>query len=104
MAVRLADQEKVHDGAACGVPGYVSPEVLAQESYDTQCDMWALGVITYILLAGYPPFYAEGERELFEKVSLQLMFFLLPLFYLYLLLLMLVVSFVCFIYLVFSDK
>jgi calcium/calmodulin-dependent protein kinase I len=38
------------------------------ESYDKSVDMWGIGIITYILLAGYPPFYAENDTALFEKI------------------------------------
>ena len=38
------------------------------ESYDKSVDMWGIGIITYILLAGYPPFYAENDIALFEKI------------------------------------
>ncbi|OCT94288.1 calcium/calmodulin-dependent protein kinase type 1G [Xenopus laevis] len=53
---------------ACGTPGYVAPEVLAQKPYSKAVDCWSIGVITYILLCGYPPFYEETESRLFEKI------------------------------------
>jgi serine/threonine protein kinase len=52
----------------CGTPGYVAPEILEGKSYDTQADMWSLGVIVYILLGGYPPFIEQNQRELFRKI------------------------------------
>jgi len=53
---------------SCGTPGYVAPEVLTSDSYDEAVDMWGVGIITYILLAGYPPFYADDDTQLFEKI------------------------------------
>uniref|UniRef100_A0A3Q3L244 Calcium/calmodulin-dependent protein kinase IGb n=1 Tax=Mastacembelus armatus TaxID=205130 RepID=A0A3Q3L244_9TELE len=53
---------------ACGTPGYVAPEVLAQKPYSKAVDCWSTGVITYILLCGYPPFYEESESRLFSKI------------------------------------
>lgn len=53
---------------ACGTPGYVAPEVLRRQGYGPQVDLWSLGVITYILLCGYPPFFHQNNTELFRKI------------------------------------
>lgn len=53
---------------SCGSPGYVAPEVLTNEDYDNSVDMWSVGVIIYILLCGYPPFYADNAPALFKKI------------------------------------
>lgn len=52
----------------CGTPGYVAPEILERTPYGTQCDMWSLGVIVYILLGGYSPFEEKCQDLLFEKI------------------------------------
>lgn len=52
----------------CGTPGYVAPEILEGQSYDTKADMWSIGVILYILLGGYPPFIENDQRKLFRKI------------------------------------
>jgi len=52
----------------CGTPGYVAPEILEGLRYDTKADIWSLGVITYILLGGYPPFIEQNQRDLFRKI------------------------------------
>ncbi|KAH0541096.1 calcium/calmodulin-dependent protein kinase type 1 isoform X3 [Cotesia glomerata] len=53
---------------ACGTPGYVAPEVLAQRPYGKAVDVWSIGVISYILLCGYPPFYDENDANLFAQI------------------------------------
>jgi calcium/calmodulin-dependent protein kinase I len=54
--------------SACGTPGYVAPEMLKKKSYGKEVDMWSLGVILYILVAGYPPFYQEDHNEMFRAI------------------------------------
>lgn len=53
----------------CGTPGYVAPEILSGVAYDTQADIWSLGVIVYILLGGYPPFIEKHQKKLFQRIK-----------------------------------
>ena len=58
-----------HLKTACGTPGYVAPEVLTGEGYGTEVDMWSIGVVVYILLCGYPPFYDDSTAILFNMIK-----------------------------------
>ncbi|ORZ11954.1 kinase-like domain-containing protein [Absidia repens] len=62
---------KNHDDiltTACGTPGYVAPEVLLQKGHGRPVDLWSVGVITFVLLCGYTPFYGEDQAALFENI------------------------------------
>uniref|UniRef100_A0A8C6KJB3 Serine/threonine-protein kinase DCLK2 n=1 Tax=Nothobranchius furzeri TaxID=105023 RepID=A0A8C6KJB3_NOTFU len=56
----------------CGTPTYVAPEIIAESGYGLKVDIWAAGVITYILLCGFPPFRRSNniQEDLFDQILL----------------------------------
>jgi len=66
---KFFDEQTTLMKTPCGTPGYIAPEVLHMKGYDKQCDVWSLGVIVYILLCGFPPFYADNDAQLFERIK-----------------------------------
>jgi calcium/calmodulin-dependent protein kinase I len=66
LAQIIKPSEMMHH--ACGTPGYIAPEMLQDEEYGSQVDLWSLGVILYILICGFPPFYDEDEKQLFDSI------------------------------------
>ena len=54
---------------ACGTPNYVAPEILYGIGYDSKVDCWSLGVILYVMLCGFPPFYDEEEENLYKQIK-----------------------------------
>jgi calcium/calmodulin-dependent protein kinase I len=52
-----------------GSLGYEAPEILKGDPYGSAVDMWAIGVVIYMLLAGYPPFNDDDTKILFEKIK-----------------------------------
>ncbi|XP_078333388.1 serine/threonine-protein kinase DCLK3-like isoform X7 [Crassostrea virginica] len=67
----LAMEVKEPIYTVCGTPTYVAPEILSEIGYGLEVDMWAVGVITYILLCGFPPFRSpdRNQTELFEFIK-----------------------------------
>ncbi|XP_057676809.1 serine/threonine-protein kinase DCLK1-like isoform X2 [Corythoichthys intestinalis] len=64
----------------CGTPTYVAPEIIAETGYGLKVDIWAAGVITYILLCGFPPFRGscEDQEVLFDQILIGQVEFPLP--------------------------
>ncbi|XP_017564104.1 serine/threonine-protein kinase DCLK1b isoform X2 [Pygocentrus nattereri] len=64
----------------CGTPTYVAPEIIAESGYGLKVDIWAAGVITYILLCGFPPFRGstEDQEALFDQILMGQLDFPLP--------------------------
>ena len=54
---------------ACGTPGYVAPEIVGGKGYGKEVDYWSIGIIVYIMLCGFPPFYDENNQKLFEAIT-----------------------------------
>ena len=61
-----------------GTPDYIAPEVFQQQGYGPEVDWWSLGVILFEMLAGYPPFFADGPAETCKKVLDWKQTFVLP--------------------------
>jgi len=53
----------------CGTPTYVAPEIIRGVPYGTKVDMWSLGVIMFVLLGGYPPFYDQDKLKMLKLVK-----------------------------------
>ncbi|CAH8437970.1 unnamed protein product [Heterobilharzia americana] len=64
----------------CGTPTYIAPEILEESGYGIEVDMWALGIITYIMLCGFAPFRSPDKRQskLFESIKRGRFVFLSP--------------------------
>ncbi|XP_041737874.1 calcium/calmodulin-dependent protein kinase type II subunit gamma isoform X15 [Coregonus clupeaformis] len=68
LAIEVQGDEQAWFGFA-GTPGYLSPEVLRKDPYGKPVDIWACGVVLYILLVGYPPFWDEDQHKLYQQIK-----------------------------------
>ncbi|PHT27935.1 CBL-interacting serine/threonine-protein kinase 12 [Capsicum baccatum] len=66
------DQIQSFDGllhTVCGTPAYVAPEILTIKGYDgAKTDIWSCGIILYIMIAGYFPFYDQNLMLMYKKI------------------------------------
>jgi len=74
LDIKLADfgLSKLYSGkalqTACGTPFYVAPDILLGAGYGPAVDMWASGILLYVLLSGRLPFAADSDAELFKLI------------------------------------
>ena len=52
----------------CGTPEYIAPEMLLKKGHDTRVDIWSIGVLMFELLAGYSPFVAKNNQDLYQNI------------------------------------
>lgn len=64
---KVSDQSNSMDGTA----QYIAPEVIRGETYDSRCDWWSLGAVTYDMLTGQPPFTGNNNKRIMDKILTQ---------------------------------
>ena len=60
--------------AICGTPDYIAPEMITcarggNETYDAKVDVWSVGVILYVMICGFQPFFSQSEKTLLQLVE-----------------------------------
>eukprot|EP01095_Lingulamoeba_sp_RSL-Kostka_P008127 TRINITY_DN266_c0_g1_i2.p1 TRINITY_DN266_c0_g1~~TRINITY_DN266_c0_g1_i2.p1 ORF type:complete len:206 (-),score=96.01 TRINITY_DN266_c0_g1_i2:64-681(-) len=69
----IIDDDGLVTGAV-GTPHYLAPEILlyldTEDGYSYEVDMWAVGVILYILLCGFPPFFGDCDDDIYDRIEI----------------------------------
>jgi calcium/calmodulin-dependent protein kinase I len=66
---RVMDEDKHHKlTEICGTPGYMAPEIFKKTGHGKPVDVWAMGVVTYFLLAGYTPFDRDTQQQEMQAI------------------------------------
>ena len=60
--ITCSSTKKINLSTWCGTIEYIAPEVFNGNGYGNECDIWSIGVITYFILCGVPPFLGSDEE------------------------------------------